>query len=108
MAKNFKVLREKMSPAARTASDREYKRLVEEMPLSKLRGAMSLTQAAMATNLEINQSEVSRIEKRSDMLVSTLASYVRALGGNLEVRATFPDGKVVSISQFSELAKGSE
>lgn len=108
MAKKFSTLREKMKPAARAASDAEHKKLVAEMSLSKLRGAMKLTQETMAATLEINQSEVSRIEKRADMLVSTLSNYVKALGGTLEVRASFPGGQVVHISQFSELAKSEE
>jgi DNA-binding XRE family transcriptional regulator len=105
MAKKFSTLREKMTPAAQALSDAEHKRLIEEMSLSKLRGAMKLTQETMAATLEINQSEVSRIEKRADMLVSTLSNYVKALGGTLQVRASFPSGKVVNISQFSGLAE---
>jgi hypothetical protein len=108
MAKKFETLRAKMSPTQRAASDKEYKKLREEMSLAKLRGAMELTQQTLAATLEIDQSQVARMEKRTDMLISTLSSYVQALGGTLEVRASFPDGKVYNIAQFSGLAKTTE
>jgi len=103
MAKKFSELRDKMSPAARAASEREFRRIVEEMPLEELRAARELTQTSLAKILDVGQSEVSKIEKRTDMYVSTLASYVKAMGGELEICAVFPDGKV-KISQFEDIA----
>jgi DNA-binding XRE family transcriptional regulator len=103
MAKKFSELRDKMSPASRAASDREFRRIVEEMPLEELRAARELTQTSLAKILDVGQSEVSKIEKRTDMYVSTLASYVKAMGGELEICAVFPDGKV-KISQFEDIA----
>jgi len=103
MAKKFSELRDKMSPASRAASDREFRRIVEEMPLEELRAARELTQTSLAKILEVGQSEVSKIEKRTDMYVSTLASYVKAMGGELEICAVFPDGKV-KINQFEDIA----
>jgi transcriptional regulator with XRE-family HTH domain len=94
-----------MSPNARRESDREYARLTREMPLGKLRAARELTQENLAKILHVNQSEISKIERRADMYVSTLASYVEAMGGALEIRAVFPDGGAVKINQFEELAK---
>lgn len=105
MAKKFSTLLEKMPPERRKKIEREAQELREELSLAKLRGAMELTQQALATTLEIDQSQVARMEKRTDMLISTLSSYVQALGGTLEVRASFPDGKVYNIAQFSGLAK---
>jgi len=92
-----------MSPASRAASEREFRRIVEEMPLEELRAARELTQTSLAKILEVGQSEVSKIEKRTDMYVSTLASYVKAMGGELEICAVFPDGKV-KINQFEDIA----
>jgi transcriptional regulator with XRE-family HTH domain len=105
MARNFRELRDRMSSEARRESDREYQRLVQEMPLGKLRAARELTQENLARILDVNQSEISKIERRADMYVSTLASYVQAMGGALEIRAVFPDGEAVKITQFEELAK---
>jgi transcriptional regulator with XRE-family HTH domain len=103
MARKFEELLKKMSPERRARIEEEYRRSVEEMPLQQLRAARKLTQQQMAALLEVNQSEVSRIEKRTDMYLSTLASYVRAMGGTLEVRAVFSLGEAVRISQFESL-----
>jgi len=107
MAKSFEELRKKMSPERRSRNEKEYQRALDEMPLQQLRAARELTQQQMATLLEVNQSEVSRIEKRTDMYLSTLASYIRAMGGVLEVRAVFPQGDAVKISQFEALNEAS-
>ena len=56
----------------------------------------------MARTLHTNQSNVSRIEKRTDMYISTLRSVIKAMGGDLEVIARFPDG-VVRINQFEDI-----
>ena len=107
MAKNFRELREKMSPESRARSDEIYRQLVKEMPLQMLRAARDLTQENLANILRVKQSEISKIERRTDMYVSTLASYIKAMGGQLEVIAAFPGGEVVRINQFEELAKDS-
>lgn len=72
---------------------------VEGMPLAKLREARSLTQTALSSSMGVSQSEVSKREKRTDTYVSTLAGYVEAMGGKLEIRAVFPQGQV-RITQF--------
>lgn len=103
MAKKFSELRAKMTAEAREESAREAQRILSEMPLTQLRAARELTQTQLAKILDIDQSEVSRMEKRTDMYVSTLASYVAAMGGTLELRAVFPHGDVVRITQFEDL-----
>jgi transcriptional regulator with XRE-family HTH domain len=90
-----------MSPAARTASAAEHRRLMEEMSLYELRKARELTQTKLAEELHIGQGDVSKLERRTDMYVSTLASYLQAVGADLEIRAVFPDGRAVKITQFS-------
>jgi DNA-binding XRE family transcriptional regulator len=103
MAKKFEELLKKMSPERRPRIQREHEREMAEMPLQQLRAARELTQQQMAKLLEVNQSEVSRIEKRTDMYLSTLASYIHAMGGNLEIRAVFALGESVRITQFESL-----
>ena len=70
----------------------------EEMTLQELRRARKITQVRMAKELGINQNGVSRIEKRSDLLLSTLRKAVEAMGGNLSLVAQFPDRKPVVLS----------
>ena len=104
MAKNFKSLREKMSPAARERARELAKKYRAEMALDELREARDMTQQHLAKILGINQAAVSKMERRADMYVSTLQDFVRAMGGHLEIRAVFPEG-AVRITQFRELAK---
>jgi transcriptional regulator with XRE-family HTH domain len=70
------------------------------MPLDALRDKRQLTQVQMAQLLRISQGAVSKVERRRDMFVSTLRNYVRAIGGDLEIRAVFPEGDVL-IDQFN-------
>ena len=72
------------------------------MPLEEIRKARQMTQVKLAEVLGVNQGEISKIEHRTDISISTLADYVEALGGKLEIRAVFPD-REMRISQFEEL-----
>lgn len=69
------------------------------MPLDEIRRARQMTQAKLADALGVNQGEVSKIEHRTDLYISTLAGYIEALGGKLEIRAVFPD-REMRIDQF--------
>ena len=102
MAKKYETLRNRMSPAAREASAAEYRRLTRQMSLLELRKARELTQARVAEELHMGQGDVSKLEHRADMYVSTLANYLHAVGADLEIRAVFKDGQIVRITQFSE------
>jgi DNA-binding XRE family transcriptional regulator len=62
-----------------------------------------LTQANLASILGINQGSVSKMEKRTDMYVSTLRSFIQAMGGQLQIKAIFPEGEV-EIEQFEGVA----
>ena len=72
------------------------------MSLHQLRKARELTQSKIAEELHIGQGDVSKLERRTDMYVSTLTSYVQAVGADLEIRAVFSDGRTVKITQFAE------
>ena len=77
--------------------------IAEEMALRELRKAHHRTQASMAKQLGISQDGVSRLEKRSDLLLSTLRNYVEAMGGNLRLVAEFPDQPPVMLTGFSDI-----
>lgn len=94
MTRKFSDLTRKMSAKDRAEIRARSAKLLAELPLEQLRSARSLTQTNMAQLLGVNQSAVSKIEKRTDMYLSTLRSYVEAMGGNLEIQAVFPDGAV--------------
>jgi len=75
----------------------------EEITLRDLRKAHYLTQERMSEALHISQDGVSRIEKRSDFLLSTLRSYVEAMGGKLRLIVEFPDRQPVTLSGLTGL-----
>jgi DNA-binding XRE family transcriptional regulator len=97
--KNFKTLREKMSPESRERSRALAAKYRAEMPLDELREAREMTQQTLAQILKVNQAAVSKMERRTDMYVSTLREFIRAMGGDLKITAEFPDG-AVQINQF--------
>ena len=90
-----------MSPAALGRAEKRAKKMLAEMPLNELRAARQLTQESLAKSLGINQAAVSKMERRTDMYISTLRDFVIAMGGELEITAHFPDG-AISIQQFED------
>jgi transcriptional regulator with XRE-family HTH domain len=77
--------------------------MIAEMPLLQLRNAREMAQTRLAEVLEMDQGNISKLEKRTDMYLSTLRSYIEAMGGVLEIRAVFPDG-VVKIGLLIKLS----
>jgi transcriptional regulator with XRE-family HTH domain len=103
MVGKFKELEAKMSPEAIARSDVRYVELKADMALEELRGALRLTQQQLAKTLNVDQSAISKLERRTDMYVSTLERFIEAMGGRLEIRAVFPTG-AVRITQFEKIA----
>lgn len=101
MAKPFKILRDKMSPEARERSNELFEELQREFRLNELRNALGVSQEELAQLMKKKQAAISRFERRSDMHISTLREFITALGGRLQVIATFPEGSY-HINQFEE------
>lgn len=99
-ARNFKELRAKMTPEQQAKAKAGAEEMLRNMPLDELRAAREMTQENLAEVLGIKQAGVSKLERRADMYVSTLARFIEAMGGTLEIRACFPEGSV-RITQFS-------
>ncbi len=87
----WKDLKHKVSPERREELKKEALAELDRMGFAALRKARKQTQVELAEKLGIDQAGVSAIEHRSDLLVSTLTKYVRALGGDIEIRAVFPE-----------------
>lgn len=92
-----------MEPARRARGQTRGPEVLENMALDELRGARALTQEHLAEVLHVDQSAVSRLERRTDMHVSTLRAFIKAMGGELEIRANFPN-RAVRITQFGKEA----
>lgn len=87
----------------RKVEERAKALIAEEMSLQDLRKALQHTQVRVARKLGINQANVSRIERRSDLLISTLSGYVEAMGGKLSLVAEFPNRPLIAPTGIAAL-----
>ena len=95
---------DKLPAERREKVEKRAKALIaEEMSLRDLRRARHKTQVRVAMELGINQENVSRIERRSDLLLSTLSGYVEAMGGTLRLVAEFPDRPPIALTGIAAL-----
>ena len=105
MSRNVNDIIKKLSPAQRKRVETRAAQIIaEEMTLRQLRQACRLTQEKVAKSLRIGQEGVSKLEKRSDFLISTLRDYVKAMGGQLSLVVEFPDRKRVILSGIADFA----
>ena len=103
MATNVDDKIKKLRPLQRKKVEARAAELIaEEMTLRELRHARKLTQVRMAKKLGITQDSVSRLEQRSDLLLSTLRKTIEAMRGNLSLVAQFPDREPVMLSGIAE------
>jgi DNA-binding XRE family transcriptional regulator len=102
MAKKFSELRARMPAQSQARAEALAQAMLAEMPLNELRQARGLSQKMLAEVLHVQQPAIAKIERRTDMYLSTLRSHIEAMGGQLEVVAHFPDG-AVRITNFSAL-----
>lgn len=104
MTVSLKKVMNRVSPDRRKAINARARELIaEELTLSDIRKARELTQQKLADLLGVKQESVSNIEKRSDLLLSTLREYVEALGGDLTLMVKFPDRPAISLKTLAEL-----
>jgi len=102
MTKKFSGLRARMSPQAQARAAAKTQVMLAEMPLNELRQARGLSQKMLADVLHVQQPSIAKMEKRTDMYLSTLRSHIEAMGGQLEIVARFPDG-AVRIRNFQDI-----
>ena len=100
--KNFSQLRSGLSPDSQTRAEQKTAVLRAEMPLHDIREAMRLTQVQLGESLGVEQPAIAKMEKRTDMYVSTVRRFIEAMGGELHITATFPQGSV-EIANFHDL-----
>ena len=98
----FSELTKDFTPERRRRIDAMKGELLAEMPLHELRRARALTQQDLAKTLKVNQPAVAKLEQRADVYVSSLRSYIEAVGGKLRIVAEFPEGEV-AITNFSNV-----
>lgn len=104
MARNVNELIQALPAARRRRIERRANVLIEEeMTLQELRRARALTQVKLAKNLGVAQKQISDVEKRTDMHISTLRRQIEAMGGKLSLIAQFPDRKPITLTGLSTL-----
>ena len=94
MAKKFSELRAKLSPETQSRAAARTEAMLLEMQLHELRKSFGVTQVEIAVAMDVEQAAISKLERREDMYVSTLREYVKALGGELKLVASFPDAEI--------------
>jgi transcriptional regulator with XRE-family HTH domain len=104
MARNWKEVRKNLGLEREARIRTRVQDEIGCLSLNQLREARSLTQTSLADLLGIPQGGISRLERRTDMYVSTLRNYIRAMGGELKITAVFPNG-AVEISQFQDVER---
>jgi DNA-binding XRE family transcriptional regulator len=93
-----------LQPERRKAIERRAHELIaEEKTLQELRRASTHSQVQLAQTLGVKQAAISKMERRTDMYVSSLRTFVEAMGGSLDIIATFPHKPPVKITQFQDL-----
>lgn len=103
MTKSFDDMMAKLPKNRQQAIQQRGEALLNEyLTLQELRKAQHLTQRKLAETLHVNQENISRLEKRSDMMLSTLRDYVEAMGGKLDITVHFPDHAPVSLKGIGE------
>lgn len=107
MATSFRKIRETMDPERQERIRKRTEELLAELPLHELRQARALSQQELAEVLGLNQATISKLERRTDMYLSSLRRFVEAMGGQLEICARFPEGRVL-IQLFQDLEEEEE
>lgn len=109
MTTTLKNRLKKLSITRRKKINKRAKELVaQEMTLRDLRKALNLTQVDVSSKLHMNQEAISRLERRSDLLLSTLVSYIKAMGGELNLTAKFPNRPAIKLSGFEDILHGKD
>ena len=102
--KTLDQLRKEFSPARRKRiNERTAQILADHATLQELRKAHNKTQTQVAKSLGMTQDQVSRLETRTDLLISTLRKYVESMGGRLSLLAEFPDKTPIMLQGIAEL-----
>lgn len=104
MARTLKDKMATLDPARRASVESEADRLhTEYLTLQELRKAKEMTQVQLARTLGIQQATVAKYERQSDLLLSTLTSYVQAMGGNLRLMVEFPGKEPVALEGLGDM-----
>lgn len=104
MTKTLAEIMAKFTPEERAEIEAQAQELIaQEMTLRELRKAYQLSQTELSQKLNIEEDQISQIEKQTDLLLSTFTSHLQALGGNLKLVVEMPKSQSIVINQLAEL-----
>ena len=103
MAHKWHKLMQRMGPKRRARVEGRARRTLASMPLPEIRQAIGKTQIELAAKLGQGQGSISKIENAADLYLTTLRKYIRALGGEPLLKATFPGGREIVIDHPADL-----
>jgi len=101
----FEQLRTGLSAEGRAKAVALTGAMERDLSLTELRRARAMTQDQLAAHLHVGQASIAKLERRTDMYLSTLRRFVEAMGGELEIVARFPDQQLVRLRGLGELAE---
>jgi hypothetical protein len=104
MAKSFQLLIDNMSPESQTRAEQQAQELLAQLPVEELRQAHQLSHQNLVNLWQIPSTNLAKLEQHIDVYLNSLRSYLVAMGGELEIRANFPQGSV-EIDSFANLRK---
>jgi hypothetical protein len=107
MAKSFKALMNNMPAERRSKIHALTRELLSEIPLHDLQHAHELTQQQMASDLNLDQEEIERIEWETDLYISTFKRFITAMGGELQLVVNFPHGHI-AIKDFQHIERSKQ
>jgi hypothetical protein len=104
MARPYKELQDRIGPERQQCNQERAERALLEVNLQELgRNVAQLTREQVADLLQKSQATIGELERREDMRLSSLAEYVQALGGEIEIRARFPGQPDIVVTQFADV-----
>ena len=104
MTQSFKKLRSEMPASRQARIAARTDELLASLPLHEIRQARKLSQEELAARLHVNQAAVSKVERRTDLYISTLRKHIEAMGGTLIIQAEFPEGRY-QLESFGRMAE---
>ena len=102
----FQLLRDRLSPEVQLAAAALTDAMERQLSLAELRRARAMTQEQLAADLHVGQASIAKLERRTDMYLSTLRRFVEAMGGELDIVVRFPDQPQVRLRGIGELGEG--
>ncbi|MCY4560211.1 MAG: XRE family transcriptional regulator [Chloroflexi bacterium] len=104
MATTLNEKMRRLAPDRRERVESETERLHQEyLTLQQLRKAKEITQAQLAETLGVGQATIAKMERRSDLMISTLRRCIEAMGGRLELTVEFPDHEVIHLEGLGDV-----